>query len=65
MPLAGHFVDPKESPTGTCSAVQITDGTSDRSFSDPITRRVTSTDSLTPAMRGNGGFVARLVPVAN
>jgi hypothetical protein len=51
--------------SGSYTATQIADGTSDRTFSDVTTRTVTAADSLAPALRGNGGFVARLVPATN
>lgn len=51
--------------SGSYTATQITDGSTDRTFSDATTRTVTAADSLTPSLRGNGGFVARLVPAAN
>jgi alpha-glucosidase len=50
--------------SGSYTATQIADGSTDRTFSDATTRTVTAADSLTPSLRGNGGFVARLVPAA-
>jgi hypothetical protein len=51
--------------SGSYTATQIADGSTDRTFSDVTTRAVTAADSLTPSLRGNGGFVARLVPAQN
>ena len=51
--------------SGSYTATQIADGSTDRTFSDVTTRTVTATDSLTPSLRANGGFVARLAPATN